>query len=210
MNTNNLNNSIDETRKKLDQLKSAIKATNNELIGMYYDPIKGTTVNKGHVNKNQNVNTLYHTGVSNVSKNEKDKELNKNFKLKSDEVVRILKVGESVVPKDRNKGSIARNSDIVNAENSGKSGNKEFIDWINILKESMQNRFEDSITSKSSTSTNISPIDVSIGDIVIQGNADKTTVNELNNIRNSIVKDIFAKINKHTNLSGFRNVKSYV
>ena len=74
----------------------------------------------------------------------------------------------------------------------------------------MQNRFEDSITSKSSTSTNISPIDVSIGDIVIQGNADKTTVNELNNIRNSIVKDIFAKINKHTNLSGFKNIKGYV
>ena len=157
-----------------------------------------------------NVNVPYHTGTSYVSKVEKDKELNKDFKLKSDEVVRVLKVGESVVPKDRNKGSSARNSDMVNAENSGKSDNKEFIDWVNILKENIQSRFENSVTPKSSMSTNISPIDVSIGDIVIQGNADKTTVNELNNIRNSIVKDIFAKINKHTNLSGFKNIKGYV
>ena len=205
-----MNNSLDKTKEKFEQLKTAIQQANDKLKGAYYDPIKGTTVKKGQPNKNVNVNVPYHTGTSYVSKVEKDKELNKDFKLKSDEVVRVLKVGESVVPKDRNKGSIARNSDMVNAENSGKSDNKEFIDWVNILKENIQSRFEDSVTPKSSMSTNISPIDVSIGDIVIQGNADKTTVNELNNIRNSIVKDIFAKINKHTNLSGFKNIKGYV
>lgn len=209
MNTNNLNNDLDDAKKKLQELQNQIKK-NAEIRfshGTYYD------VNTGQIkgnNKTQNIRQPYHTGTSYVSKVEKDKELNKDFKLKSDEVVRVLKVGESVVPKDRNKGSIARNSDLVNAENSGKSDNKEFIDWINILKENMQNRLEDSVTPKSSMSTNISPIDVSIGDIVIQGNADKTTVNELNNIRNSIVKDIFAKINKHTNLSGFKNIKGYV
>lgn len=210
MNTNNLNNSLDKTKEKFEQLKTAIQQANDKLKGAYYDPIKNTVVKKGQPNKNVPANMFSHTGTSNISKNETDRKLNTDFKLKSDEVVRILKVGESVVPKDRNKGSIARNSDIVNAENSGKSNNKEFIDWVNILKENIQSRFEDSVTPKSSMSTNISPIDVSIGDIVIQGNADKTTVNELNNIRNSIVKDIFAKINKHTNLSGFKNIKGYV
>lgn len=209
MNTNNLNNDLDKAKKKLQELQNQIKKNADIRFshGTYYD------VNTGQIkgnNKTQNIPTDHHTGTSNVSKNETDRKLNTDFKLKSDEVVRILKVGESVVPKDRNKGSIARNSDMVNAENSGKSDNKEFIDWVNILKENIQSRFENSVTPKSSMSTNISPIDVSIGDIVIQGNADKTTVNELNNIRNSIVKDIFAKINKHTNLSGFKNIKGYV
>lgn len=209
MNTNNLNNDLDNAKKKLQELQNQIKK-NAEIRfsnGTYYD-VKTGQINKK--NKTQNIPQTEHTGTSYISKVEKDRKLNTDFKLKSDEVVRVLKVGESVVPKDRNKGSIAKNSDLVNAENSGKSDNKEFIDWINILKENMQNRLEDSVTPKSSMSTNISPIDVSIGDIVIQGNADKTTVNELNNIRNSIVKDIFAKINKHTNLSGFKNIKGYV
>lgn len=200
---------LDEAKKKLLELQRELKNTENYAVsatGKIYNKNTGKFVpNSG----NQSLPYEQHTGATNILKREKDRQLQKDFNLKSDEVVRVLKVGESVIPKGRNKGSIARNSDIVNAEKSGQSNNNDFISWINVLKESMQNRFESSV-EPSSSSTNISPIDVSIGDIIIQGNADNSIIDKLNEARLDIVKEVFTKINKHTNLSGFRNVKSYV
>lgn len=48
---------------------------------------------------------------------------------------------------------------------------------------------------------------LSIGDIVIQGNATKETVEALKAERNNIVDMVFKKMNKHTDLGGFKNLK---
>ena len=117
--------------------------------------------------------------------------------LKSDEVVRVLKVGEAVIPKEKNLQNIKNtNTEIENIKN---------------IKSNTSNNVQKITNSSSKNYITESPVtSVSIGDIVIQGNADSSTVGKLSEIRDSLIKDVFAKINKHTNLSGFRNVKSYV
>ena len=132
----------------------------------------------------------HHNGTAYVQASDSDRSLSKSLGLKSDEVVRILKVGEAVIPKEKN---------IKNIENPS------------VLKDSISNNINKISNNSSKNYITESPVtSISVGDIIIEGNADGSTVNKLNEVRNSIIKDIFAKINKHTNLSGFRNVKGYV
>jgi hypothetical protein len=151
-----------------------------------------------------------HTGVAVEKRGNQDIQDQKRLGLASDEVVRILKVGESVVPKDRNKGSIARNSDLVNEENENKDISDKLANWVDLVKESTQSNFESLSSSPNVVESSSNPVSVSIGDTIIQGNADDSVVAKLNEVKKSVVTEVFDKINKHTNLSGFRNVKRYV
>lgn len=135
--------------------------------------------------------TKNHTGTDYVAMNANDRLLNKSLGLKSDEVVRILKVGEAVIPKERNLKRLRENSDFV--ENS-----------------SLRRVSELSEVSQGSVSDNSSHVSISIGDTIVQGDADNNVVNRLNEYKNSLVNEVFSRINKHTNLSGFRSSKRYV
>ena len=135
--------------------------------------------------------TKNHTGTDYVAMNANDRLLNKSLGLKSDEVVRILKVGEAVIPKERNLKRLRENSDFV--ENS-----------------SLRRVSELSETSQGSISDNSSHVSISIGDTIVQGDADNNVVNRLNEYKKSLVNEVFSRINKHTNLSGFRSSKRYV
>lgn len=142
-------------------------------------------------NQKDDLHMKYHTGTDYVSMNANDRLLNKSLGLKSDEVVRILKVGEAVIPKERNLKRLRENSDFV--ENS-----------------SLRRVSELSEVSQGSVSDNSSHISISIGDTIVQGDADNNIVNRLNEYKNSLVNEVFSRINKHTNLSGFRSSKRYV
>ena len=135
--------------------------------------------------------TKYHTGTDYVSVNANDRLLNKSLGLKSDEVVRILKVGEAVIPKERNLKRLRENS--LFAETNAERRTSELTEG-----------------SRGYVADNSSHINVSIGDTIVQGNADNNVVSRLNEYKKSIVNEVFTKINKHTDLSGFRSVKKYV
>ena len=141
--------------------------------------------------------TKNHNGTGYVEASDEERKLSKRLGLKSDEVVRVLKVGEAVIPKEKNLQNIRNtNTEIENIKN---------------IKSNTSNNVQKITNSSSKNYITESPVtSVSIGDIVIQGNADSSTVSKLSEIRDSLIKDVFAKINKHTNLSGFRNVKGYV
>ena len=132
----------------------------------------------------------YHTGTDYVSKNSTDDYYAKEFDLKPDEVIRILKVGEAVIPKNENLRRIKESSNFED----------------NVINKTMKI----SKTSQTYSSDDNSNIVISIGDTIIQGSADENIIGKLNEYKKSIVSEVFSRINKHTNLSGFRSVKRYV
>lgn len=134
--------------------------------------------------------TRYHTGTEYVSKNSTDDYYAKEFDLKPDEVIRILKVGEAVIPKNENLRRIKESSNFED----------------NVINKTMKI----SKTSQTYSSNDNSNVIISIGDTIVQGNADENIIGKLNEYKKSIVSEVFSRINKHTNLSGFRSVKRYV
>ena len=180
-----------ENKKEAMQVEKQLKdmvETAKEIEGL-----RGIELVPGITKHNQkdDLHMKYHTGTDYVSMNANDRLLNKSLGLKSDEVVRILKVGEAVIPKERNLKRLRENSDFV--ENS-----------------SLRRLSELSEVSQGGISDNSSHISISIGDTIVQGNADNNIVNRLNEYKNSLVNEVFSRINKHTNLSGFRSSKRYV
>ena len=173
------NTALDDTAEKLDKIKKTIKTLD------YKEDILSKGSKKGELF------TKNHTGTDYVAMNANDRLLNKSLGLKSDEVVRILKVGEAVIPKERNLKRLRENSDFV--ENS-----------------SLRRVSELSEVSQGGISDNSSHVSISIGDTIVQGDADNNVVNRLNEYKKSLVNEVFSRINKHTNLSGFRSSKRYV
>lgn len=115
--------------------------------------------------------------------------LDKALGVKQDETLRILKVGEAVIPPEENINRIA-----------GKNSSVE----QNVSKVASQ------ITNTSkniSNNNNSEAINLNMGDIVIQGNADQNTVEALRKERDSLAQAVFAKIEKHSKQGGFRNMK---
>nr|DAT69527.1 MAG TPA: minor tail protein [Caudoviricetes sp.]DAT69546.1 MAG TPA: minor tail protein [Caudoviricetes sp.] len=176
------NTALDDTAEKLDKIKKTIRTLDDVDIFLKGSE-KGKNIAPG-ITKN-------HTGTDYVAMNANDRLLNKSLGLKSDEVVRILKVGEGVIPKERNLKRLRENSDFV--ENS-----------------SLRRVSELSEVSQGSISDNSSHVSISIGDTIVQGDADNNIVNRLNEYKKSLVNEVFSRINKHTNLSGFRSSKRYV
>ena len=133
-----------------------------------------------------------HTGEDYVQpKDDEDRKISKAMGLKSDEVVRILKVGEAVIPKNENLQRLKSNPQMLSQNTVYRTN-------------------EISKNSQSYSTDNHSDINISIGDTIIQGNADNNVINKLGEYKKAIVNEVFSKINKHTNLSGFRSVKRYV
>lgn len=178
------NTALDDTAEKLDKIKKTIRTLDDvDIFLKSSQKSKNINIAQGIV-KN-------HTGTDYVAMNANDRLLNKSLGLKSDEVVRILKVGEAVIPKERNLKRLRENSDFV--ENS-----------------SLRRVSELSEVSQGGISDNSSHISISIGDTIVQGDADNNIVNRLNEYKKSLVNEVFSRINKHTNLSGFRSSKRYV
>jgi hypothetical protein len=133
-----------------------------------------------------------HTGEDYVQpRDDEDRKISKAMGLKSDEVVRILKVGEAVIPKNENLQRLKSNPQMLSQNTVYRTN-------------------EISKNSQSYSTDNRSDINISIGDTIIQGNADNNVINKLGEYKKAIVNEVFSKINKHTNLSGFRSVKRYV
>ena len=124
---------------------------------------------------------VFHEGTNYVKK--ANTWLDDMLGLAPNETAAILKEGEAVIPDYNNPANPSSNFSY------GK------------MAESM---------SKSTGYTNNSndnSASVSIGDIVIQGNADNGVVEKLDQIRKQIVNDVFKTMNKHTNMGGYRSVK---
>lgn len=187
------NDSLNDTKSSLVEIATRMRKV-NELL-KEAGAFDGIPIHEVPSNRPNNVKkemfTKNHTGTDYVSMNANDRLLNKSLGLKSDEVVRILKVGEAVVPKERNLKRLRENS---------------------LLAEASTERRASELTegSRGYVADNSSHINVSIGDTIVQGNADNNVVSRLNEYKKSIVNEIFTKINKHTDLSGFRSVKKYV
>lgn len=183
---NTWNTSLNETAIKMREVNKLLKEAGA------FDGAKIHVETSNRVGKAQKeMFTKNHTGTDYVSMNANDRLLNKSLGLKSDEVVRILKVGEAVIPKERNLKRLRENS--LFAETSAERRASELTEG-----------------SRGYVADNSSHINVSIGDTIVQGNADNNVVSKLNDYKKSIVNEVFTKINKHTDLSGFRSVKKYV
>ena len=123
----------------------------------------------------------YHTGTNYVKK--ASSWLDDMLGLAPNETAAILKEGEAVIPDYNNP---------ANPSSSFSYGK---------MAESMSKSAGYTNNSNDNSAT------VSIGDIVIQGNATEDTIAQLNKVRKQIVDDVFKTINKHTNMSGYRNVR---
>lgn len=187
------NNSLNDTKLSLEEIANNMKIVNEQLekAGAFKGMPNHEPVSNRPGAAKKEFFTKNHTGTDYVAMNANDRLLNKSLGLKSDEVVRILKVGEAVIPKEKNLKRLRENSDFV--ENS-----------------SLRRVSELSEVSQGGISDNSSHISISIGDTIVQGNADNNIVNRLNEYKNSLVNEVFSRINKHTNLSGFRSSKRYV
>lgn len=187
------NNSLNDTKLSLEEIANNMKIVNEQLekAGAFKGMPNHEPVSNRPGAAKKEFFTKNHTGTDYVAMNANDRLLNKSLGLKSDEVVRILKVGEAVIPKERNLKRLRENSDFV--ENS-----------------SLRRLSELSEVSQGGISDNSSHISISIGDTIVQGDADNNIVNRLNEHKNSLVNEVFSRINKHTNLSGFRSSKRYV
>lgn len=123
--------------------------------------------------------SLYHTGTDYVKK--ASSFLDKMLGLGPDETAAVLKVGEAVIP------------DYANP-NANSFGTQSF-----------------SIDKPASVGTPISNQDnsvtIRIGDIIIQGDADENTVAKLNKTKESIIQEMFKRINKHSMMNGYKNVR---
>ncbi len=121
----------------------------------------------------------FHNGTNYVKPT--DNSLNKIFGLKPNEALSILKEGEAVVP------------DYANPANSR-----------NVVSGSLSSRISNS--SKYNDNLDSNGVSVSMGDIIIQGDATQSTVDALKAERKSIVQEMFATMNKH-NIGSYRNIK---
>lgn len=63
----------------------------------------------------------------------------------------------------------------------------------------MQNTLPKLATTTTTNNASIAPV-INMGDIVINGNADQTAIDKIKSIQNSIVEDVFSKINNSTRL----------
>lgn len=199
-----LGDSIDENNEKLDETLNKINKINQKKINLSIqeDIAAGpSSLGKSEtawvVGSGKLTNDFsgvgfkkYHTGTEYVSKNSTDDYYAKEFDLKPDEVIRILKVGEAVIPKNDNLKRIKESSNFED----------------NVINKTMKI----SKTSQTYSNDDNSNIIISIGDTIVQGNADENIIGKLNEYKKSIVSEVFSRINKHTNLSGFRSVKRYV
>lgn len=145
-------------------------------------PARGSSVSGGSTKVgNHQTMAVFHEGTNYVKK--ANTWLDDMLGLAPNETAAILKEGEAVIPDYNNPANPSSNFSY------GK------------MAESM---------SKSTGYTNNSndnSASVSIGDIVIQGNADNGVVEKLDQIRKQIVNDVFKTMNKHTNMGGYRSVK---
>ena len=129
----------------------------------------------------------YHEGTKFVKK--KRTPYDKAFGIKDNETMAILKVGEAVLPVQDNYFN-------------GASDQQAYLDrnTFDNLTKLKSNGARDINTDNSNTS-------ISIGDIVITGNADMNTVRALKNERENLVKEVFSRIQSHNQRSGYRNMK---
>lgn len=129
----------------------------------------------------------YHEGTKFVKK--KKTPYDEALGVKDNETLAILKVGEAVIPSSQNSFS-------------GKVAQEKYLD---------ENVHDNLSKLKSSATRDISSyssdMSISIGDIVINGNADQNTISALRKERESIVKSVFDRIQSHNQRSGFRNMK---
>lgn len=132
----------------------------------------------GGVNKQQSVK-LYHNGTDYVKK--ANSWLDDMLGLGPNETAAILKVGEAVIP------------DYANP-NATSFGTQSFsVDKPKLVGAPISNQ-DNSVTIK-------------IGDIIIQGDADENTVAKLNRTKESIIQEMFKRINKHSMMNGYKNVR---
>lgn len=120
----------------------------------------------------------YHSGTDNVVKS--NSWLDKFLGLGKDETAAILQPGEKIIP----RGETIDNSRMMDKNISSRSNN------TTLKKVEPQNHLE-----------------INVGDLIVEGNADENTLTALRKEHNSIVEDVFSRINKHQSLSGFRNIK---
>lgn len=124
----------------------------------------------------------YHSGTDYVKK--ANSWLDDMLGLGPNETASILKVGEAVIP------------DYANPFSS--SGNSQSF------------KLDKPVGYSNSNSTQDNSVNIKIGDIVIEGNADENTVALLKKEKESILQEIFKRINKHTFLSGYKNVRTVI
>lgn len=121
----------------------------------------------------------FHTGTDYVKK--ANSWLDDMLGLGPNETASILKVGEAVIP------------DYANP-NANSFGTQSFsIDKPATVGAPISNQ-DNSVTIK-------------IGDIIIQGDADENTVAKLNRTKESIIQEMFKRINKHSMMNGYKNVR---
>lgn len=104
--------------------------------------------------------------------------------LGPNETASILKVGEAVIPDYANPFSSSGNSSSFKVDKP--------------------------IGYSNSNSNQDNSVNIKIGDIVIEGNADENTVSMLKKERETILQELFKRINKHTFLSGYKNVRTVI
>lgn len=126
-----------------------------------------------------------HVGESVVSK--QTTPLDDFLGLKPDETLRILKVGEGILTPEQNAERMKMNLDGYDSSISDKANSM----------------------SNSHNYSGDSSVSVSIGDIVINGNADKSTVEALKKQREEIIQGVFKKIQFHSVQSGYVNAKRF-
>ena len=123
--------------------------------------------------------SMYHTGTDYVKK--AGSFLDKMLGLGPDETAAVLKVGEAVIPDYANPFAGNSSSGTISAA---------------------------SPIPVTNSSNNDNSINVKIGDIVIQGDADDNTVLKLRKEKEGIVQEVFKRINKHTIFSGRKMVRA--
>lgn len=129
-----------------------------------------------------------HTGEDFVKKTQSP--FDKLLGLKPDETLRILKVGERVIPAEQNFQNLQPDDYEINKNISN-----------NVSKISKGSKVVPNNDSGS--------VSVVMGDINIEGNADQTTIQALKKERESIIRGVFDRIEKHGRQSGFRNMKLF-
>lgn len=123
----------------------------------------------------------YHTGTDYVKP--ASSWLNKMLGLDQNETAAILKRGEAVIP------------DYANPFNQ-----------TGEIKSAIRTQGAPAgITNASSVNDN--SVTIKIGDIIIQGDADENTVAKLNKTKESIIQEMFKRINKHSMMNGYKNVR---
>lgn len=114
--------------------------------------------------------------------------LDKILGIKPSETLRVLEVGERIVSKEENN---------LNTDNFLES---------NISKNT--STMQEKSSYRNITTNENSPV-FTIGDIVIEGNATQETVIALRKERDSLIKEVFKKMDNQTKSGAFRNMKNF-